>query len=139
MLEDPGYNFSFSGLKTSVLYYLRKHQTPVTSNPSLADICASFQEAVVDVLVGKLVRAAIDQEVSYRQRLGRGLDQQPVPREADRGMQATGVATASCAGGLCTDNAAMIAALAYHKLQDGEPNQLALEIAPSIGLGVETA
>ena len=84
MLDDPSYNFSFSGLKTSVLYYLRKyqHQLPTTR---LEDICASFQEAVVDVLVGKLVRPP-ENGRQDRQRFGRGFDQQPFSRKADGGM-----------------------------------------------------
>ncbi len=53
MLRDKSYEFSFSGLKTSVLYYHRDN--PKTSKE---DICASFQQAVIDVLVGKTMRAA---------------------------------------------------------------------------------
>ena len=52
-LKDDGYNFSFSGVKTSVITYVRKHPTATT-----ADVAASFQEAVVDVLVTKARRAA---------------------------------------------------------------------------------
>lgn len=130
MLNDGSYNFSFSGLKTSVLYFLRK-------NPQhrVEDVCASFQEAVVDVLVGKLIRAADERNVNavsasggvsinrrFREKLGaeckrRNLQLLLAPLE------------------LCTDNAAMIAALAYHKLQFGQPSDYSLEIAPSIGLG----
>ncbi len=53
MLRDKNYEFSFSGLKTAVLYYLRDN--PKTNK---ADIAASFQQAVLDVLIGKTVRAA---------------------------------------------------------------------------------
>src|SRR5262249_12070020 len=53
MLDDPSDNFSFSGLKTSVLYFLRKN-----TGFRVEDVCASFQEAAVDVLVGKTIRAA---------------------------------------------------------------------------------
>ncbi len=60
MLQDANDNFSFSGLKTSVMYYLREHP-----EASLADVAASFQEAVVDVLVGKLVRTAKRLAVSH--------------------------------------------------------------------------
>ncbi|HUC31710.1 MAG TPA: tRNA (adenosine(37)-N6)-threonylcarbamoyltransferase complex transferase subunit TsaD [Candidatus Paceibacterota bacterium] len=52
MLHDKNYDFSFSGLKTSVLYYMRDHDA------AKADIAASFQEAAVDVLVKKTIRAA---------------------------------------------------------------------------------
>jgi len=59
MLHDGSYNFSFSGLKTSVLYFLRKNP-----HHCVEDVCASFQEAVVDVLVGKVVRAAVELRVN---------------------------------------------------------------------------
>jgi N6-L-threonylcarbamoyladenine synthase len=53
MLHDKNYDFSFSGLKTAVLYYVRDH-----TNADKADVAASFQQAVVDVLVAKTIRAA---------------------------------------------------------------------------------
>lgn len=53
MLKDQNYDFSFSGLKTAVLYYVRDN-----NKTSRADVAASFQQAVVDVLVGKTIRAA---------------------------------------------------------------------------------
>jgi N6-L-threonylcarbamoyladenine synthase len=65
-LEEGTYDFSFSGVKTAVLYYLRNNNllTPsALSSTLLADICASFQEAVVDVLVEKTVAAAIELNV----------------------------------------------------------------------------
>jgi N6-L-threonylcarbamoyladenine synthase len=61
MLHEKNYDFSFSGLKTSVLYYMRDH--PLNKNKKMADsakadIAASFQEAALDVLVKKTIRAA---------------------------------------------------------------------------------
>ena len=130
MLHDGSYNFSFSGLKTAVLYFLRK-------NPQacVEDVCASFQEAVVDVLVGKTLRAAIERHVKTVSVSG-GVSINGRLREA---------LTAACAEHglqlllapprLCTDNAAMIAALAYHKLKSGQGSNFSLEVAPSMGLG----
>ena len=157
MLDNPGYDFSFSGLKTSVLYYVKKHplaagrarppgaprtgEPPVPTNRTtltarIEDVCASFQEAVVDVLVGKAVRAA----VAYR---ARAVSASGGVSINSRFREKLG---AACAGHglrallvpqeLCTDNAAMIAALAYYKLRDGRTSNLSLEVAPSIGLGV---
>jgi N6-L-threonylcarbamoyladenine synthase len=130
MLHDGSYDFSFSGLKTSVLYFLRKNPYP-----RIEDICASFQEAVVDVLVGKTVRAAANLCVKtvsasggvsinrrFREKLGAEC--------AQRGLQLL-LAPAA----LCTDNAAMIAGLAYHQLSRNGPSDYSQEIAPSIGLG----
>lgn len=65
-LQQKNYNFSFSGLKTAVLYYLRDHQLLNTNHYPLktkADIAASFQEAIVDVLSKKTERAAQEYEV----------------------------------------------------------------------------
>jgi N6-L-threonylcarbamoyladenine synthase len=140
MLDDPSYNFSFSGLKTAVLYYLRKQQSShqpstISQEPFLPDICASFQEAVVDVLVGKMMRAAAEFSVKtvsasggvsvnnrFRKKLG---------DECTRRNLRLVLAPPS----LCTDNAAMIAALAWHKLQAGQRSDYSLEVFPSIGLG----
>ena len=146
MLNDPSHNFSFSGLKTAVLYYLRDNCGGAPPAPSkgsrqsqtaatVADICASFQEAVVDVLVGKMMRAATQFNVGtvsasggvsvnrrFREKLGAEC--------AHRDLQLL-LAPPS----LCTDNAAMIAALAWHKLQGGERSDYALDVFPSIGLG----
>ncbi|MBM3860750.1 MAG: tRNA (adenosine(37)-N6)-threonylcarbamoyltransferase complex transferase subunit TsaD [Verrucomicrobia bacterium] len=130
MLDDPGFNFSFSGLKTSVLYYLKKNPDAV-----VADVCASFQEAVVDVLVGKTLRAArhagvraisasggVSINSRFRERLA---------AECQRGNLRLFLASAP----LCTDNAAMIASLAFHKLHCGTASDWSLDVAPSIGLG----
>lgn len=131
MLHDGSYNFSFSGLKTSVLYFLRKNP-----HHCVEDVCASFQEAVVDVLVGKVVRAAVELGVntlsasggvSINRRFRKKLGEECARRRLRLLLAATN---------LCTDNAAMIAALAFHKLQSGGQSDFSVEVAPSIGLGV---
>ena len=131
LLHDASDDFSFSGLKTSVLYFLRKNP-----HHRVEDVCASFQEAAVDVLVGKVVRAAVELRVNtvsasggvsinrrFREKLG---------AECARRRLQLLLAPAN----LCTDNAAMIAGLAFHKLQSGGQSDFSLEVAPSIGLGV---
>jgi len=63
LLDEQGYRFSFSGLKTSVLYMLRGRATNgvlALSPEEIDDVCASFQRSVVDVLTGKLLRAAVE-------------------------------------------------------------------------------
>jgi N6-L-threonylcarbamoyladenine synthase len=131
LLDDPGYAFSFSGIKTAVLYHVRKHP-----QANVADLCASFQEAVVDVLVGKTIRAAqatgvrcvgVAGGVALNTRLRERLQ-----AECDR----FGLRLLLAPPALCTDNAAMIAALAYYKLRDGARSDWSLDVAPSIGLGV---
>jgi N6-L-threonylcarbamoyladenine synthase len=143
MLDDPGYNFSFSGLKTSVLYYLKKNPpsdcrsgVPAAAGPfCVADICASFQEAVVDVLVGKIIRAARDTGVKTISASG-GVSinsrfRERLAAECQRRNLRLFLASAQ----LCADNAAMIAALAHHKFQQGARSDWSLDVAPSIGLG----
>ena len=136
MLNEPSYNFSFSGIKTAVLYYLRKHPLAMNSEPSLPDICASFQEAMVDVLVGKTIRAASDLNVKVVSASGgvsiNGRFREKLQAECAR----YGWRLLLVPAQLCTDNAAMIAALAYHKLQVGQKSGFAQDVAPSIGLGV---
>jgi N6-L-threonylcarbamoyladenine synthase len=135
MLHDPTYNFSFSGLKTAVLYYLRKRESPITDH-ALSDICASFQQAVVDVLVGKTIRAAVEFNVKTVSASG-GVS---INRRFREQLQAEcgrhGLRLFLAPPQLCTDNAAMIAALAYHKWQPGQESDYMQDVAPSIGLGV---
>ncbi|GAH90712.1 unnamed protein product, partial [marine sediment metagenome] len=59
---DKGFNFSFSGLKTAVIYMVRKDKS-LLSEEKLPDLAASFQKAVIDVLVKKTIRVAISYEV----------------------------------------------------------------------------
>ena len=67
LLNEAGYRFSFSGLKTAVLYHLRRRAAAgplVLGDGELRDICASFQRAVVDILVGKMLRAAAEYSIT---------------------------------------------------------------------------
>ncbi len=58
MIHTKNYDFSFSGLKTAVLYYLREHPIALKNSKLKSDVAASFQEAAIDVLVSKTMRAA---------------------------------------------------------------------------------
>src|SRR4051812_44028597 len=58
MINDPNDDFSFSGLKTSVRYFLRDHPDLLDEPQGVRDLCASVQAAIVDVLVAKTIRAA---------------------------------------------------------------------------------
>ncbi len=122
------YDFSFSGLKTSVLYFLRRSDLPVATE----DVCASFQEAVVDVLVGKTIRAA----EQYRVRTvsasgGVSLNSRLRERLAEE-CRVRNWRLLLAPAPLCTDNAAMIAALAFHK----PPSDFSIDVAPSVGLAL---
>lgn len=128
MMND-GLDFSFSGLKTAVMNHVRKHP-----DVSSADVAASFQAAVVDVLVAKARRAA--QSVGARGLvLGGGVAANSLLRErfldvcARDGMHASLPSRA-----MCTDNAAMIAAAGWHRLRLDGPTPLDAGATPNLKL-----
>jgi N6-L-threonylcarbamoyladenine synthase len=128
MLYD-GLNFSFSGLKTAVVNYVR-------ANPdvSTADVAASFQEAVVDVLVAKSRKAA--REIGARaMALGGGVAANALLRE--RFLDACtddGVHAFLPSRSLCTDNAAMIAAAGWFRWQSDGAASLDIGVDPNLKL-----
>ncbi len=132
-LGPDSFDFSFSGVKTAVLYHVRGYgagaktrRTDLTEQ-EIADVAAAFQECVVDVLVAKTLRAA---EVCGLDRIivGGGV-------AANRRLRARFEQEAAAAGldlilppmPYCTDNAAMVAGLAYHYAQGGDVAGLDLE------------
>ena len=116
-------DFSFSGIKTAVLYHVRGQDARCRQvnldEKSRADIAASFQQAVVDVLVGKTILALQQQGLS-RVILGGGVSANSALRQRMAEACRQGGAELFLAPpAYCTDNAAMVAGLAYHKLQAG--------------------
>ncbi len=133
MLDRETLDFSFSGVKTAVLYYCRgqdmKGADRVASmtEQEIADIAASFQAAVVDVLVEKTKRAA-DRTNARTVLLGGGVAANSVLREALLQMcEQTQRRLLVAPKPLCTDNAAMVASLAYYKYLAGDFADLSLE------------
>lgn len=116
-LDDDSLDFSFSGLKTAVLNHCNQQRM---QNQQLAidDICASFQEAVVEVLVEKTARAATLHKVDTIV-LGGGVSANPRLRQAftDR-CQRDGRRLHIPHPSFCTDNGAMIALAGYHKFRE---------------------
>ena len=128
MMHD-GLDVSFSGLKTSVINYVRKN--PAVSN---TDIAASFQSAVVDVLCAKTIKAA--QQVGAKGIvLGGGVSANSALRAqmTERG-NAAGFRVALPSRAMCTDNAAMIAAAAWHRLKSDGPMDLSCGAYPNLKL-----
>ena len=121
MLHESNDDFSFSGLKTSVRYFLRDHPEVLNDGQQLRDLCASVQAAIVDVLVAKTIRAAkrvgaacvtasggVTCNRALRQELGSACERERLYlRLAERS--------------LCTDNAMMVGVLAERKLLSGLP------------------
>ena len=126
-------DFSFSGLKTSVVNHVRKHPDADT-----ADVAASFQEAVVDVLVEKARRAA--SVVGARGiALGGGVAANGPLREAILGAcVSAGIHGYVPSHDMCTDNAAMIAAAGWHRLRLDGPTRLDEGAHPNLKLVLPT-
>ncbi|MCE9611723.1 MAG: tRNA (adenosine(37)-N6)-threonylcarbamoyltransferase complex transferase subunit TsaD [Chthoniobacter sp.] len=129
MLHSDDFAFSFSGLKTSVRYLL-----PKLGDISLPDVCASFQEAVVDVLVAKTLRAA---EATGRRLIAvsGGVSCNTRLREKLRAAcAARGCELLVAEPALCTDNAAMIGYVARLMLAHGQSSALTVDIDPNLRL-----
>ena len=131
MLHDPGDDFSFSGLKTAVRYYLRDHPGAAREPKQLHDLCASIQAAIVEVLVTKTVKAA--------KRLGLRCVTASGGVTCNRSLRAK--LTEACANErltlrlsdprLSTDNAGMIGMLAERKFLRGATETLDGDVVPS--------
>jgi len=125
-LEDT-WNFSFSGLKTAVLREVRRLQETRTELP-VADLAASFQAAVVEVLVGKTLQAA--QSFNANQVLvAGGVSANQALREAFHAQAGCPIHIPPIA--LCTDNAAMIASAAYFRFLRSQNDPLTFDALPN--------
>jgi len=133
MLGRDSLDFSFSGLKTAVLYHVRGQDMAGPSRVEtmtpreIADIAASFQATVVDVLVAK-TRRAVDRTGARTVLLGGGVAANGVLRSAmERMCEQIQCRLWIAPRPLCTDNAVMVASLAYHKYRAGQVADLSLE------------
>jgi N6-L-threonylcarbamoyladenine synthase len=129
----PG--FSFSGLKTAVLYHL-KGQDALAPTPRpedverRADVAASFQEAVVDVLVEQTLAAARESGLNTVLVTGGVACNRRLRTRLGEGARAAGVRAVFPSPGYCTDNAAMVAGLGWHLLAEGRTAGLDLDASP---------
>jgi len=122
-------NFSFSGLKTAVRYLLPKMQ-----GDFLADVCASFQQAIIDVLVTKTIAAAQKYDVDLVTVSGGVSCNQELRRQLHEACSRNGLEFKNAEPSLCTDNAAMIAFVGLLRLQAGFESQVTEEIDPNLAL-----
>jgi len=134
MIDRPNYDFSFSGLKTAVLTTVNKIKNK-KHDINKPNIAASFQKAVIDVLVSKTIRAAIDKNISTITMSGgvaaNGLLRKILVEEAEKRSMEVYYPDKS----LCTDNGAMIASLAYYKYSKKVTSNLYLDAVANAPLG----
>ena len=133
VLKGSPFDFSFSGLKTAVLYQLQKMERP---GDHLADICASFQAAVIDALVKKTVKAALHlghQKIA----LSGGVACNSALRQSlSESAGKAGLSLQPTPPPLTTDNAAMIAFAALLASEEREADSLGTGINPNLSLSV---
>ena len=133
-MEDAPYDFSFSGVKSAVLNHLNKCR--MTGEPIVeADIAASFQQAVVDVLVDNAIRAAKDYHMD-RLAIAGGVASNGALRAAmEAACEKEGIRFYRPSPIFCTDNAAMIGGAAYYEYQKGTRHGWDLNAVPNLKLG----
>lgn len=132
--QVPGLNFSFSGLKTAVLYHVQAHtaRNPNYVKDHIGVLCASLQHTIISILMKKLVQAAREHQIRQVAIAG-GVSANSGLRQAlqEAGRQ-NGWETFIPKFEYCTDNAAMIGIAAYYKFRNGEFSSL--DITPSARL-----
>lgn len=134
MLKRPNYDFSFSGLKTAVVNVVEELKAQNKKDYE-ADVVASFQQAAVDVLVKKTIRAAMENGMTTISVAG-GVAANSLLRTTFEGLaEKHGLKIVFPALALCTDNGAQIAALAYYKLKAGFESGLGLDARANAPLG----
>lgn len=117
MIDDPKDDFSFSGLKTSVRYFLRDHPELLDDAQRLRDLCASVQAAIVDVLVTKTIRAAKRLRVGCVTASGGVSCNRSLRQRLAAACARERIVLFLAEKSFCTDNAAMIGILAERKLR----------------------
>lgn len=129
MIDSGDFSFSFSGLKTSMRYLLPKLETL-----HLPDLCASFQEAVVDLLVAKTMQAAASTGRGVVSMSGGVSCNTRLREKMSEACEAHGIELLVADMALCTDNAAMIAHVAALKFAEGQTSPVAVDIDPNLRL-----
>ncbi len=133
-IADAEYDFSFSGLKSAVLNYINQAKMQ-GQELDANDVAASFQKAVVEVLVGHAIRACKEYKINSLAIAG-GVASNTALRELmEKECKANNISFYKPSPVLCTDNAAMIGAAAYYEYKKGKHFGLDLNAVPNLPLG----
>ena len=127
LLNDPGLDFSFSGLKTALVYFLRDHP-----HPPQGPVLAAFFDAVMDVLVAKTLRAARRYDVAAVTVSGGLAASRKLRARFEQACAKEDLRLYYPSPALCTDNAAMVACLAAYRHEAGRHDGLDLEGFPNL-------
>lgn len=133
-LEKGSLDFSFSGIKTGVLNYINSEKQ-AGREINVPDTAASFQAAVLDVIVAKTVSAALDMNKDKIVMAGGVASNSRLREMMDKECRKYGVKLYYPSPILCTDNAAMIGCAAYYRYMAGERDDLTLDAIPDLKLG----
>jgi len=135
MLNETNDDFSFSGLKTSVRYYLRDHPELLNAPGAVRDLCASVQSAIIEVLATKTLRAAGRLGVHCVTASGGVTCNRALRARLAAACQGAGLRLLLAEPSLCTDNAGMIAAIAERRLDwQLQPQGFDADIRPNWSL-----
>ena len=163
MINSPNYDFSFSGLKTAVLYLVKNGGCPrlkrgaIPKAPNLHNLCASFEQAVIDVLIAKTIKAAKEHKIKTIMLSGGVAANQELRKQIAKAIKketralkfinlSARPSTKICAlvpnikyqipaPKFCTDNAAMIALAAYYQTKTGQiPKWPLVQARPNLKL-----
>ncbi|MCK4308948.1 MAG: tRNA (adenosine(37)-N6)-threonylcarbamoyltransferase complex transferase subunit TsaD [Candidatus Atribacteria bacterium] len=126
LLNNKSYDFSFSGLKTAVIYYIKKTKEE-NKIVQVKDILASFQQAVIDVLVEKTIRAALEFDTKKIVLAGGVAANDLLRRSIKKRANSLKLEVFYPSFSLCTDNAAMVASVGYYKLRENKKSSLNLD------------
>jgi len=138
MLKDQHDDFSFSGLKTSVRYFLRDHPSLLDQRKTVQDLCASVQAAIVNVLVTKTVRAARRMRVGCVTASGGVTCNRALRNQLTAACKKEELTLRLAEKSLCTDNAAMIGIIAERKSKAARGiTALTADVQPGWELGFD--
>ncbi len=133
LLNDKGYDFSFSGLKTAVVYYITKLKKEDKNLP-IRDILASFQQAVIDVLIEKTIKAALNFKTKQIILAGGVAANSSLRKEIREKVISLEIKVSYPSFSLCTDNAAMVASAGFYKLKENKKSALNLDAVSRLSL-----